>query len=230
MQELDIRDVFRLLLARIHWLIIATVLGAVLLGGYAALFLPEQYTSTAMVYISNVRPDYDANATTSSNLTSAEKLGKIIRVAAMTETSLQNASLRLDGKLSVGALRGSVAFAQIEETPFMQVAVTNTDPALAREACQVMAEVTVDAFTRTGEVGKAIVFNDAIPASKTSPNVPRNVLIGALAGLVTAITVVALQLFLNSTIRDRADLRTRMDVPVLGEIPSFDLATKGGKK
>lgn len=229
MQELDLRAIFRLLLARLPWVVVSAVAGALLLGGYAALFVPEQYTSTAQVYVSNVDPDYDANATTSGNLSSAEKLGKTIRVVAMTNNTLQAASARLEGKLTVAGLRGAVAFVQVEDTPVMQVSVTHTDPKLAQKACQVMAEVTVLAFERTGEVGQVTVIDNAVAAVKTSPNVTRNAVIGGLAGLVIVVAIIVLRLFLNTTIRDKNDLRMRLDLPVLGEIPSFDLAAKGGK-
>ncbi len=230
MPELDLRAVFRLLLARLHWIVLAAIAGAVVLGGYAALFVPEQYTSSAKIYVSNVDPDYDANATTGGNLSASEQLVKTIQVAALSNSSLEDAAHRLGNRVTPGGLQGAVTFVPIAETSFLQISVTNTDPAFAKEVCQVMADVTVAAFSRTGEVGVATVFDEASEAYKTSPNVARNALLGGLVGLILAVAVVVLRLFLNDTVRDKYDLRMRMDVPVLGEIPSFDLAVKGGKQ
>ena len=57
-------------------------------------------------------------------------------------------------------------------------------------------------------------------------------LIGALLGLVISVAVVLIRQFADNTIHDKHDLQMHIDVPVLGEIPSFALHTtksKGGR-
>ena len=66
---------------------------------------------------------------------------------------------------------------------------------------------------------------------QTAPNVLRNGLIGAVLGLVLSVAVVLLREFLDNTIRDKESLQIQINVPVLGEIPSFtpNNGKKGGK-
>ena len=230
MQELDLRSIFYLLLARIKWIVAAVVIGAVLLGGYTALFVEDQYTSSAKLYVKNVSQDYNANAATSSNLTASERLAKTIRVAATTNTTLREVSTQLGGKMTAGELRSAVSFSQTEETSFLQIMVTHTDPDLAQDACRLMANASAKAFEKTGETGVATVYEDAQVAVKTGPNTMKTAIIGGLIGLVLAVAIVLLRTLFDNTVRDKDDLRMRLDIPVLGEIPSFDLAVKGGAK
>ena len=48
----------------------------------------------------------------------------------------------------------------------------------------------------------------------------------------TSVAVILLRQFMDNTIHDKHDLQMHIDIPVLGEIPSFELATgkkKGGR-
>lgn len=231
MQELDLRSILYLLLAKIKWIVLGLVVGALLFCCFTALFVPVKYTSKALVYVSNASADHVSDETTTSSLAAAERLVKTLRVASTTEFSLQNASQRLNGQITPKELLKAVAFSGIEETSILQVSVTHTDPVLAQEACFVMAETAVSSFSSTGEIGEAHVMDGAATkAVKTSPNVGKNTVLGALIGSLLVIVVVVLQALLNNTIRDKEDLQSRIDIPVLGEIPSFDLAVKGGRK
>ena len=63
-------------------------------------------------------------------------------------------------------------------------------------------------------------------ASKTAPTAVKSAIIGALLGLVLTVGVILIRQFTNNTIRDKYDLVAHLDVPVLGEIPSFEFAKK----
>lgn len=224
------RAILYLLLARIKWIILGLVAGAILLGTYASLFVPELYTSSGMMYISNIKEDVEASAATQSNLTAAERLVKTVQTASTAKWALDSAAQKMGGRMTAGELAGAVSFSSVADTSFLRVSVTYADPQLAKEACDVMLATAVDAFTATGETGKAILFQPATTAGQTSPNVTRSAAIGAIIGAVIAVAIILLRVLLNNTVRDKEDLQRRLDVPVLGEIPSFELAAKGGKK
>lgn len=230
MQELDLRSILYLLLTRIKWIILGFVAGALLLGGYSALLLPEQYTSSAMLYVYNMSNKGESQTATTGNLTAAEQLTKTIRAATTADWALNRASEELGDRLSAKELGQITSFSSVEETAFLSISVTYTDALLAQQACDVMAQTAVDAFAATGETGSAKVYQPAVTAQKTSPNVAKHAVLGAFVGVVIAVAVILLNFMMNTTVRDKVDLQRRLNVPVLGEIPSFDLATKGGRK
>ena len=230
MQELDLRTIFFLLITRVKWIVLAVVLGLVLFGTYAAVAMPEQYTSSAMLYMTNLDKEANTQAATSSNLVASERLVKTVQTATTAPWALQEACNRLDGKLTPGQLSASLKVSLVADTSFLRLSVTHTDPELARRACDVVADTAVIAFTATGETGNARVYQSAVQVSKTSPNVLRFSMLGAAIGFVLAAVIVVLANVLSVTVFDKDDVQRRLNVPVLGEIPSFKLATKGGKR
>ena len=230
MREMDFRAIVYLLLSRIKWIILCLVVGALLLGSYTALFLPEEFTSTAMIYVVNQEDTTNTDTATSGNLTASERLVKTVRAATTANWALNQASAKMDRKISAGALGRNTVFSTVAGTSFLKISVTYTDAALARQACNVMAQTSIDAFAATGEKGSARLFQEATIAVKTAPNTTQNTLLGAVAGAAIAVVVILLSAILNNTVRDKEELADRIDVPILGEIPSFELAAKGGRK
>lgn len=230
MQELDLRTIFFLLITRVKWIVLAVIAGTLLFGAYAAIAMPEQYTSSAMLYMINLHENTTAQAATSSNLAAAERLVKTVQTATTAPWALQEACDRLDGQLTPGQLSSSLNFSLVTDTSFLRLSVTHTDPELARRACDVVANTAVVAFAATGETGNARVYQMAVKAVKTSPNVPRFAMLGAAIGFLLAVLIIVLSNLLSVTVFDKDDVQRRLNVPVLGEIPSFKLATKGGKR
>ncbi len=230
MQEMDIRLIFSVLLARIKWIVASVAVGVLLFASYAYFFVPEQYTSSSLLYIRNMSSDTQANMATASNLSAAEYLANTYAVVMKTEPVLNKAYVRLGGVVSEDELKSMVSSSLMEDTTLLQVFAKHGDPETARLACSAMAYAIADIFpTVTGEVASAKVVEDATAAVQTSPNVMRSALIGALIGLVVSVAVILLREFLDNTIRDKESLQAQIDVPVLGEIPSFTPNGKGDK-
>lgn len=232
MQEMDIRLIFGVLLGRIKWIVASVAVGILLFASYAYFFVPEQYTSSALLYIRNMASDTQANSATASNLSAAEYLANTYAVVMKTEPVLNKAYTRLNGELSTGELKGMISSSLMENTTLLKVSAKHSDPKTAQRACSAMAYAIADTFpTVTGEVTSAKVVEDATKAVQTAPNVLRNGMIGALLGLVLSVAVILLREFLDNTIRDKETLQMQVNVPVLGEIPSFtpNNVKKGGK-
>ncbi len=229
MQEMDIRLIFSVLLARIKWIVASVAVGVLLFASYAYFFVPEQYTSSSLLYVRNMASDTETNSATASNLSAAEYLANTYAVVMKTEPVLSKACTRLNGVLSLAELKTMISSSLVEDTTLLRVSAKHSDPETARLACSAMAYAISDTFpTVTGEVTSAKVVEDATVAVQTAPNVLRSALIGALIGLVLSVAIVLLREFLNNTIRDKESLQMQIDVPVLGEIPSFTSVGKGG--
>ena len=182
------------------------------------------------MYMTNLDEEANTQAATSSNLSASERLVKTVHMATTAPWALKEASTRLGGALTPSQLSSILNFSPVEQTSFLKLSVTHVDPELAQRACDAVAETAVIAFTATGETGNARVYQTAVEATKTSPNVPRLVMLGALLGLLLSVGVILLSMFFSTTVCDKDDVQRRLSVPVLGEIPSFKVVTKGGKR
>lgn len=232
MQEMDIKLIFGVLLGRIKWIVASVAVGVLLFASYAYFFVPEQYTSYSLLYVRNMASDTQTNSATVSNLSAAEYLANTYAVVMKTQPVLNKAYTRLNGELSIDELKSMVSSSLVEDTTLLEISARHSDPKMAQQACSAMAYAIADTFpTMTGEATSANVVEDATEAVQTAPNVLRSALIGALIGLALSVAVILLHEFLDNTIRDKETLQMQINVPVLGEIPSFtpNNGRKGGK-
>lgn len=232
MQEMNLKLIFDLLVARIKWIIASIAVGILLFASYAYFFVPEQYTSSVMLYIRNMTSDANSNSATASNLSAAEYLANTYSVVLTTDPVLGQAVVELDNAVTIKQLRGMVSSSLVDETALLKISASNQNPALAQRACDAVAKATAKYFsTVTGETSSANVIGDASEAVQTAPNVVRNAIFGALFGMILSVGIILARELLDNTIRDKTTLQMQIDVPVLGEIPSFTeaVASKGGK-
>ncbi len=228
MKEVDLKAVFSLLLSKLRWLILGTLVAAVLFGGCAKFFVPKEYTAVAKVYVRNTKTDYESNGTTASNLTAAQQLVSNYSIHMKTKPVLDDAVKRLDGRLTAAQLASAASADSMEETSWLKISVTLEDAALAEDACAAIAYASADTFAELDAASATV--RDLSAASQTAPHVTRTALLGALLGLAVSVAIVLLRRFNDNTVHDRHDLKEHIDIPILGEIPSFELAKASKRK
>lgn len=233
MQEIDVKSICVLLLAKLKWLVVGMALGILLFGSYAYFLVPAEYTASALVYVRNTKEGYDINGTTSSNLTAAQQLVANYTIHMNTSPVLDDAVTRLGGRLSAGELKAAASASGQDGTSWLKISVTLGDPDLAVDACAAIASASAETFGEL-EASSATVREFPSRASQVAPNVTKNALVGALFGLIVPAAIVLIRSLADNTVHDKHDLRQHLDVPVLGEIPSFELAAahrsrKGGR-
>ena len=234
MQEIDLKSIAMLLLSKIKWIIVSVAVGLLVFGVYAYVFVPEQYTASAQVYVRNTKEEYDSNSngTTAGNLTAAQQLVANYAIHMKTQPVLDAAAAKLEGKgVTAAQIKSASTASAMNETSWLRISVTMNDPKLAIDTCNAIAEASAEKFAEL-EASSATVRDRARKAVQTEPNVTKTALLGALVGLAISVAIILLRQLTDNTIHSKHDLQMRIDVPVLGEIPSFELASnnkKGGR-
>ncbi len=230
MKEIDLRSVCVLLLSKVRWIIAGTLILALLFGAYANFFVEEQYTSTAKVYIRNTKEGYNntSDGTTAGNLTAAQQLVNNYSIHMKTKPVLDAAVKELNGRITAGKLSAAASASGMDETSWLNISVTLDDPKLAEKACEALAHASASTFAELDASSASV--REVSQASQTEPNVMKTALIGALLGFVLTVAVILIRHFTDNTVHDKHDLQERIKVPVLGEIPSFDLAVSKNRK
>ena len=230
MKEIDLKSILILLLAKIRWIIAGTVILALLFGGYAHFFVDEQYTCTAKVYVRNTTKEYNdsSNGTTAGNLTAAQQLVANYSIHMKTKPVLDEAVKKLGGKVTAAQLSAASSAAGVDATSWLRISVTLGDAKLAQEACEALAFASAESFDELDQ--STAMVREVSKAAQTAPNTMKTVILGALLGMVLAVAIILIRQFTDDTIRDKHDLVAHIDVPVLGEIPSFELAKASKRK
>ena len=113
----------------------------------------------------------------------------------------------------------------VNETEVLRVMATTRDPQVSVDICLAMIDVAPKVLSDV--MGVAYVNPIGYPelmGGSSSPNVLKNVILGGGFGFILSVALVLLLDFLNNTVTDGESLVNKFGVPVLGEIPVYDVS------
>jgi succinoglycan biosynthesis transport protein ExoP len=211
-----------LLVLRTRWLI---VVGCILVvtGVAAALTYTQTplYTAQAKFYLaakpnSSVKDSFAYVVTPADLNTYVAVLGSPV----VMEPLRRNLGLPPGTPINVSA-------STTGETAILQVTAVDADPVLAAKVANgtgdALAEAADEFTTLLRDSGTEIeattVTPATVPSAPTSPNPPRNLLLGAFAGLLVGIGIAFVRHTLDTKVREEADIRPFSKEPMLGALP-----------
>lgn len=210
-------------------------LGVTLMGALAALVVSmiatPQYEAYARMYVSTTGGAPVSNASyqeTTASQQIALSLVKLIQSEAVTERVVEG--LHLD--MSASELAQKMEATVEPETVLIDLTVTDSSPVLAREIANANAfefadfvdELQLKTAPSTPRPKVTLVKPAATPESPVSPNVPRNVGLGAVAGLALGFALVSVRGRAIQTVQSPHDLQDITGTSPLGAIPAVRVA------
>ena len=214
-------DFLRLLRANLLLLALTALLGAALAFGYSAL-QPRLYASESTGFLA---PSNTENSVIMGGMPGESRGASYL---ALTNSAAVLDRVREETGQDVS---GSLTAAMVPDSNLIKVTATSTDPqmaaTLANSALKATADVAAE-VDRNSPV-EVIPLSDAkVPGAPISPDTSKNVLTGALAGLVLGLLWALLRRMLDVKVRTRNDVREITGVGVIGSIPeNITLAKKG---
>lgn len=200
------------------------VLGAVI--GLTALS-PVEYTTTSQLFATyNDSSDGTANSS-EQNSGSSYIMSQIKSYPALTTTQsvLQPVIDHLGLHTTVGQLKGQISVTNPTNTAFVNISVTDGDPAQAANIANAVAkslssvvENTLYASGSRSSVKLSVVQPATVPSSPSSPKWKLNILIGIVGGLVLGVFAALLKDVLSKRIQDGDEVGEFIDAPIIGRI------------
>ncbi len=226
-KTLDFKVIFYLIKKRIIWVIVAGLIGGLVAYVYTDNMIPKTYTSTALVYISNTQ---DIGEINSGNINASRSFAETYRIILQSDKA--RALLRkmlLDEKYKAEYEKCEyknsygVRVTTKEDSEVLQFSVTSRDPELSAIICNAMLDVSKELISDIfDDAGKAYPLGDAYPIlTPTSPDIESNVLVGTVIAIAIVCAFVVLWALLDNRVKDEADFAAKVNIPVLGEVPSI---------
>lgn len=252
--EINLSDIFYLLLSKLPFILLLAVLGTI--GGFAVakLALPVKYTSSVSIYVNNysatnnIVEEGKINAT---DIQTSKALANTYIVILRDDIVYDEVSNRLvrdyevsdlskvfnisysggEPYISAGQIRSLVSISAINDTEVISITTTSENPELSADICYYISDIAPDLLTRTTKAGSVeTIGSPKVPTSPSSPNVKRVTIMGLLLGGMLGVAIVIISDMLDNTVINADDLKKAMDnVPVLAEIPDL-MDTKGGTR
>ena len=214
--EIDLLEIFYALKKRALIIIAALIAGAVLAGAYTKMLVTPVYraTSTMLVLTKETTLASLADLQLGSQLT--KDYSMLITSRSVLEKVIDNLGLDMEYR----ALEANVSINNPQETRILEITVTDPDPEVAKNLADELATVSSEYIGDKMEIVPPKIIEEAeLPEEQTSPSMSRNVILGALAGLVLSAGVVVLMNIMDDSIRSEDDIAKYLNIPTLTSIP-----------
>lgn len=216
--EIDLKEMFFLLLS--HWksIFLAILIGGVLFGAYHALLVRPSYQADAEIYITNT----DSVITFSDLQMSAaltDDYARIIKSRVVLNRVIRELQLDLDYK----ELSELVEVNNPDSTHIIEIIVTCDDLELSRNIANALLNVSVDQIYQIiGSSEPTVIdYSEAEAVEDVTPSLAKYMIIGGLLGAVLVCAVLIVRMLMDTTMHSEEDVDRYLQLPVLASVPYY---------
>ncbi|MCD8158231.1 MAG: Wzz/FepE/Etk N-terminal domain-containing protein [Clostridiales bacterium] len=253
-EAIDLIELFKRLLVprNVFIMLAAGLIVGTLNFVYSKYVMPEMYTSSTMVYVSNnssvVISDGVDTQTISSNRTLAvssvvilksdfvmEEVGNILLETYPESELRENFSFYRsgDGKIKIkgSSIASCFSIAPIDETEVLRITAVTQNPQLSADMCNILVGVAPDFLKSVVGGGTVEAIGEAQPATqKSSPSNSKNALTGCFAAIVVVAGIFLLTILMDNKVRNSESFKSKFEFPVFVEISYIENEDTKGKK
>ena len=235
--EINLGDIFHILLSKWYFILIAGIVVAALAGLVTHFFIKKKYTASTSMYITTTDRQYQSQTGTISNseLVAADNLIKTYQVIVKSNSVLDVVAERFNAEhpehaarnVDAGTLAGMVSVSVPDGTKLIKINVLTENPLLSADIANTFAKYAPNEIIRITKVGGVEIVDYAtVPQAPSGPNLPRNTIIGFLAGFALAAVYFLLRAFLDTTIYTSEEVQKVSRCPVIGTIPMISVGAE----
>ena len=219
--EIDLLDLAFSLLDRIHYIILCFLAGAVLFNAYSYFFIAPTYQSTSKLYVVSSSDDSVVDL---SDLNMGTSLTADYEELILSYPVLNIVIDRLDLEMTSEKLAKMITLVNPGNTRILRITVTSTDPYLARDIANTVAEVSVEYLPETmGTIAPTIAQTARLATNKSGPSYLKYTMMGAMLGMVLCCGFFIVLYLLDDTIRTPEDMEKYFGMVPLTSIPDTPL-------
>lgn len=214
--EIDLRELFYALKKHILIILAALLAGAVIAGAATKIFITPVYSATSTMLVLTKETTLSSLA----DLQIGSQLTKDYNILITSRTVLQDVVDELNLDMSYKELKGCITVDNPTDTRILSITATNTDPEMAKKIADTLAKTSADFIGDKMEVTPPKIIEEGeVPIVQTSPNTKKNVMVGALAGLVLSAGIIILLTLMDDTIKSEDDIEKYLGMTTLASIP-----------
>ena len=233
--EVSLLEIIRLLISKIHWLVIFGILGCICVFVATKFLVAPQYQSYITLYIYNNSSSQTTNgAIENSDLQAAQNLASTYTHIIKSNSMLDDVSKRLEQQgtlVSRGQLASAVSSEIVKSSQFLKVVVTTDSKELSYNIAQAFEQIAPTNIPKTIKAGVVTVIDKAeIPSRPSSPNIVLFSALGFVSGVLFTALFWIIRTLLDTTIYISDDIKDISDVTVLGQIFELDVDKKDEKQ
>lgn len=232
-KTLNITDLLLLAWRHIWAIILTAIVFAASVFSYCKFFITPSYSATASILVTNgaVTTSYDnaGDKVSGSDISASLYLAYTVVDILNTPDIYKKVADQLGKDYSYqGLMNASSVARRSEDTLFIDVTFSNTDPKEAMRIANKFVEIACDYIPGFIPSARANVASTAIKSVMTYPRTLMATGVAGVVGAVVAFLVAFSIESMNRAIKGEEDFTNNFDVPLLGAVPDFENAESGG--
>lgn len=216
--EIDLREVFLILLGKAWLILLVGLLTAALAFGFSQFILEPVYESTTQIYILNKQ---DSDTVTYSDVQLGSQLTKdyaeLIQSRFVLESVIEELGL-ID--MDYEDMLKKVTVSTPTDTRILAITVEDTNPMLAMDTANSIREAAAVHIKNVMDIEAVNVVDTAnLPTEKSGPSVLKWTLVGGLIGMLLVMSIVMIWYLMDDTIKTSDDVEKYLGLSTLALIP-----------
>lgn len=227
--EIDLGELFGVLLHYIWIIIISTIVMAAVGFAVSKFVMTPMYKSTTGIYI--MAKQNSTSSVTYSDTQLATQLTKDYEELITCRTVLEDVIAACNLSDSYTSLKSRVAVENKNNTRIIYVSVTDSNPAMAQTIANSIREVASKHITEVTDTEAVTVVDEAnLPTSPSEPSVKKWTLLAAVVGMVLSAGFIIIRYLLDDTIKSAEDVENYLGLSTLALIPIMEIIDDDGNK
>ena len=214
--EIDLTEIFFVLLKKIWLILLVGILLAAGAGFYTKKYITPQYQSTSMLYVLGKSTSITslADIQLGTQLTSDYVI--MIKSRPVVNEVIENMNLDLTYEQMVK----KIAVNNPSNTRIIKITVTDPDPFMARDIATEFVNVSKKKMAESMVTDEPTVLEEgSLNETPVSPSLKKNCLMAALLGMILTCSVLIVMYMMNDTIKTPEDIEKYLGISTLGMIP-----------
>ena len=218
--EIDLVDLGYALLSKWRYLLICLLAGAILMGAYSYFCIAPTYQSTSKLYVVSASDDSVVNL---SDLNLGTSLTADYEQLMLSYPVLNRVIDRLNLDTTSDALARAYSLNNPTDTRILEITATSTDPQMAKDLAETMAEEAIDYLPETmSTLAPNLAQHAKLPEHKVAPSYTKQTVMGALLGFILCAAFFVVKYLMDDTIYNADDMEKYFGLVPLTTVPDSD--------
>ena len=215
--EIDLLELLAYYRGRLIWIVLGFLAGALAAGLITFYLITPQYTATSKMYMVSSSSQSVVDLT---DLNIGQSLSKdyveLLKTRPIIESVIEEQGL----DYNYAELLSMLSMSTVSDTRIIAIRATSKDPEEAMNIANALADKGVKELPKLMETPQPHIAEYAIiPINPSSPSLTKNIMIGALIGMIIMLGLFTIQFMLDDTFKTADDIEREFGVIPLTVIP-----------
>lgn len=224
---IDLRKIFYQIMQNIVTIGAITLICALIGYLVSAFMIKPTYSASAQMLVNNKRSEQSSSTSiTQSDINASSSLVNTYSIILKSHDVLEQVIQDCNLTYSAESLSKKVSVSSVDSTQVMKITVKNGNAQEALDICTDLVSLAPDAIIKAMDAGSVTTVSSPYTTGKPiAPSKKRYTALAGIMGLLASLAFIVIKEITNDKFKTTEDIRTVLDLNILGVIPEETAAS-----